>query len=147
KKVIIDVEERKPFGIWCKVSPIASSTVAGAGATAPFCRWFDSDGVATRRALDSYGSLIITVDDPSKNELIPGTEVLPHAFVKNLFTIFRALRDAGVNIKEIRLRDLALEELEVDTYDNPRIYFSLRFPADSIAAVIKNFKNKSAFNN
>lgn len=128
--VVITVEERKPRGIWC---------FRGG------CWWFDEDGVVFGSALFAQGSLIDTVSDYSENDVALGRRVLRGDLIPGLFSVFGVLRNSGIAVKEIRLNDLELEEVEVLTFNGPKIYFSLRFLSDGVLAVLKNLMSKSAF--
>lgn len=181
RRIVVTVEERKPRGIWCLVKPQTDAehtqTNADKGLTdvesfpresalsqrgSASCWWFDDEGVIFKRALSAEGSLIITVNDYSQSGLGLNSKILPQSLIANALSVFRVLRASNLNIKEIRLRDLSLQELEVDTYPStpldtardkslwagigPKIYFSLRFPADNNLAVIENFAVKPGFN-
>lgn len=174
RSVIVAVEERKPYGIWCykaqtdadftqndaennRSHPSASSLRESASR----CWWFDDEGIIFKRAIAAQGSLIVAVNDYSQTGHGLNSKILPGDFVSNAFSIFRVLQAGNLNLKEIRLRDLSREELEVATHSStplpstqlgaggsgagPIIYFSLRFPADNALVVIENFLAKPGF--
>jgi len=171
RSVAVAVEERKPYGIWCLTSPqisadetriiadVSSSISVNqrsnqrSSATGGDCWWFDDEGVVFKRAMAAQGSLIVAVGDYSQTGLGLDSKILPGDLIPPAFSIFRVLRASNLNVKEILLRDLALQELEVGTYsstplgasDGPKIYFSLRFPADNTISVIQNFAAKPGF--
>lgn len=166
--VSVRVTEREPYGIWCLWEPQMNADVTqinadnstvgnisgnqrqnpriSAVAASDECRWFDDDGVLFRRAVAAEGGLITTVDDYSQKNLGLYSTILPQELVPNAFSAFNVLKSSGLNIKEIRLNDLALQELEVLTYDGPKFYFSLRFPADNDLTVIQNLMAAPNFN-
>jgi hypothetical protein len=109
------------------------------------CRWFDSEGVMFQKSIAAEGNLIRRVDDYSRRSLTPGSRVLGSAFMPSLLSIFHALEVSGVSIKEVRFNDAALEELEVDTYDGPALFFSMRFPADRTASIVTTLRAGNNF--
>ncbi len=139
----IKVEERKPYGIWCVGTPggdvIEPDQVPGE------CAWFDDGGVVFQKAVGAEGSLIFAVHDYSQHKLNLGAKVLPEEFLSGLFSIFQVLKKSDVNTQEVRLNDLALEELEVRTYNGPKLYFSLRFPADNDLVALNDLSAKPGF--
>jgi len=72
-----------------------------------------------------------------------------------MFSVFDVLKASGIAPKEIRLNDLTLQEIEVDTYaglpteasakTGPKLYFSLRFPSSNYLPVIQKFLSKPDF--
>jgi len=179
RKIKIAVQEKQSLGIWCiqkmQMDEDLNRYESAPGPHEPMCWWFDSSGTLFKRAIDMEGSIFIVVDDYSQKNLGVGSKILPDKFIENTFSIFRAIAASGLGVKEMRLNDLALEEMEVDTYgglpvqvppnassspgalaktdlpsvvltkEGPKIYFSLRFPADNIPDVILSLKEKSVF--
>jgi hypothetical protein len=180
--VSVDVEEREPYGIWCLTSPqinadetqMSADSISenqrqnlriSAVAAGDECWWFDKKGIIFKRALTAEGSLVTAVDDYSQKNLGLYSPILPPDFMADVFSIFGVLKSSGLRVAEIRLNDLALQELEVLTYPStplgasdglpaeasakagPKLYFSLRFPADNDLAVIENLAAKSGFKN
>ncbi len=137
RSVLVTVEERRPIGIWCFVKPQTDAE--------SYCWWFDDEGVIFKRAIAAQGSLIVTVNDYSQAGSGLNSKILPSDFIPSILSIFHVLQASSLNIQEIRLRDLALQELEAATYNGPIIYFSLRFPAENARAVIENFLAKPGF--
>ncbi|MEK9179953.1 MAG: hypothetical protein AAB897_00890 [Patescibacteria group bacterium] len=127
RSVLINVDERKPRGIWCLASPPVGDN----------CWWFDDAGVLFRRAIFAEGSLITVVVDYSQENFGLGYKILPEEFIDNAFSVFDVVRSSGLRIKEVRLNDLELEEVEVLTFDGPRVLFSLRFPSVNALEVIQ----------
>jgi hypothetical protein len=87
------------------------------------------------------------VSDYSQDERKFGDKVLPERFLKNLFSILRVVESSRINPAEIRVSDLNLQEVEIRTYDGPRIYFSLRFPSDQTLPVLISLTNRPDFRN
>ncbi len=180
RTVEVIVEERQPFGIWCfhqaqteadqtetnGETPSSSSVTVGDSpsglsnsvlrqhTSVPVCFWFDKEGFLFKRSIGVQGSLIIVVNDYSQKNLGLNSRIVPPEFIPNLFSLFRVLSESGLGIREIRLNDLGLQEIEVDTYpstalgagDGPKLYFGLRFRPDNSLAVIRSLKNQSNFN-
>jgi hypothetical protein len=134
KKIVISVAERKPYGIWCveKKNP-------------PSCLWFDDKGVMFKQAFSGEGNLIRVVKDYYQANLGVNDAVLPAQFLPNLFPIVGVLRDSGLSIREIGLYHLDLEEIEAQTWNGPKILFSLRFPPQGALEVLNSLQNKNGF--
>lgn len=153
--ITITVAERKPFAVWCfmpKGGVVDANTVGATASTAAVmieadeqCSWFDSDGVMFENGFDSEGSIIMAVHDYSQDPMPLGASILPSRFVPNMVSIMNVLRASGLNVKEVRLNDIGLEEIQVTTYDGPDVYFSLRFPADVDLQVIQSVMAKPGF--
>ncbi|MBI4085008.1 MAG: FtsQ-type POTRA domain-containing protein [Candidatus Liptonbacteria bacterium] len=141
-KIKMIVEERKQFGSWCLKNRGGGQSPDSFGYN---CFWFDPDGVIFQRSIGMEGNLIVVVNDYSQKKLGLNLKILPDEFIADMFSIFRAISSSGISVKEIRLNDLSLQEIEVDTYDGPKIYFSLRFSADNTAEVIKSLRQKQNF--
>ena len=176
RKIKITVEDRKPFGVWClrQAQTVADNTQTNAdneqidtenfqresalsqrSSVSDSCWWFDGDGVIFKKAISVEGNLIVSLNDYSQKNIGLSSKILPDEFVQNIFSIFRVVSASGLNIKEMRLNDLDLQEIEVDTYGGlsadspkagPKIYFSLRFPADDALDVLRSLGEKSVFN-
>jgi len=186
RKIKITVDEKKPFGVWCLLGAqtYADDTQTNADneqintesfqresalsqrlSASDSCWWFDSSGVIFRKAISVEGNLITSLNDYSQKNIGLNSKILPDEFIPNIFSIFRAVSASGLSVKETRLNDLALQEIEVDTYNGlpadlsaialataealakagPKIYFSLRFSADNVPEVIKSLKEKTTF--
>lgn len=131
------VTERASFGIWCFMS--------GAPAADPHCYWFDAQGVLFGKAFDTQGSLLFAVHDYSQTGLGLNNRILPDRFLANFISIINVLKTSGAQVKEIALKDIGLEEIDVATYDGPNLYFSLRFPADNDLPVLQKLMAGSGF--
>lgn len=132
--VTADVTERKPFAIWCAM-PSGDQK----------CYWFDDTGIIFKKAFDTQGSLVLAIHDYSQSDLGLGKPVLPDLFVGNLISIVNVLKAGGIDAKEVALKDIGLQEIDVTTYDGPDLYFSLRFPADNDLAVLQSLMAKPTF--
>ena len=132
REVTVRVEERTPLAVWCFKNDVGSS-----------CYWFDDEGVAFKRFFAVEGNLIPFVNDYSQADTRLLGKVLDAHFIPNLITIFEVLRNAALSVKEVKLKDLTLQEIEVETNDGPRFLFSLRFPATNALKVIQSLGEKS----
>jgi len=144
RKIIIVVGEKQPFGAWCLKKTSANPDNIQTGDESN-CFWFDENGTIFKRAIGMEGNIFTVVNDYSQKNIGISSKILPDKFIQNAFSIFNAITASGLRVKEIRLNDLALEEMEVDTYDGPKIYFSLRFSANSVPDVINSLKQKLFF--
>ncbi len=142
--ILVKVVERDPYGIWCGFSPASSSDTSMEETS---CWWFDEDGAIFQRAVFTEGSLITLISDYSQSGLGLRSNILPRELLPNALSIFKVLKSSGLDVKEIRLSDIKLEEMEVTTFFGPKIYFSLRFPANNALEVIKSFVGKMNFSN
>jgi len=131
----LDIKERDPFGIWC----------FGKADAFPSCAWFDGEGVLFEQALNAEGALVRTVRDYSRGPIALGQRVLPANFFENLRSVFDVLDRGGIHAREVVLSDIELQEVEVRTFDGPRILFSIRFPAENTLSVIRSLKEKADF--
>lgn len=128
------LEEREPFGIWCFD-------------TAKQCFWFDREGVLFDPAPAAEGALIKTVKDSSQDAGTLGGRILPARFAQNAISVIETLTASGLAVREIRLRDLAAEELSVSPYAGPELYFSLRMPASGALPVLQSLMESASFGN
>lgn len=134
KSISVYVVERSAVGIWC----IEKSEPAS-------CYWFDDEGVLFKPAFSSEGNLIRVVRDYAHTSLGIGHRVLSKNLLPNLFSTLEILEESDLSIKEVGLYDLSLEELEVATFNGPRVLFSLRFPPKGAAEVIESLRTKKNF--
>jgi hypothetical protein len=137
--ITVTVTERHAFGVWCIV-PAADSQAEEQ------CFWFDGQGTAFQKTIDTQGNAIFVIHDYAPGTVSLGEKVLPDEFMPNLISILNALTQSGLNIQAIALDDLSLEQLDVTTVNGPVIYFSLRFPASEDLGELKNIIAKPGFN-
>ena len=163
KSVDVVTHERSAVGVWCvgagvstpvmlgDAKAVATSTLesdAPTNASDDACWWFDDQGIIFRKAIPSEGGLIATMWDDSHRTLGLNLTILPDEFITNALSIFTVLGKSPVHVKKVALHDLTLREIEVETYDGPKLYFSIAFPADdSIAQVIADFYTKPTLKN
>jgi len=154
RTVTVTVTERKPFAVWCFMPEGETTDVSDSGATSTAavteeadeqCFSFATDGVMFATAFDAEGSVIMAVHDYSQAPAPIGSTIVAARFVPNLVSIVNVLRVSGLNVKEVRLNDIGLEEIQATTYDGPDILFSLRFPADEDLPVIQSLMAKPGF--
>lgn len=144
-EIFATVAERTPAGIWCS-KPAAGEPADSGGAQASFsCFWFDAHGILYKRTVDAQGNLIPVVHDYTGEAAGLRAQVLTEPLVANLISVFRALEAGGVSVKEIKMNQANLEEVEADTNDGPVIYFSLRQSADEDAQVLAQLKARPQF--
>lgn len=136
KKILIQVAERQPYGIWCLETK-----------DPPDCFWFDQDGIMFKQAFSAEGNLIRVVKDYYQQGLGMNDSVLPPQFLSNLFPILDVLQKTGLSVQEVALRHLDLEEVEVTTFNGPKLFFSLRFPPQGALQVINSLKARGGFKN
>ena len=136
RAVTVTVAERARVGQWCFVKR-----------EFPECLWFDDSGRLFMQGYPSEGNLIPVLRDYSRAPLALGQVALPEKFVPNLLSVFNALAATDVSVREVRLDDLALEEVSVNTYDGPQLRFSLRFSAAPAGDAIKALEKMGPLSN
>jgi hypothetical protein len=131
--VTVRVSERERVGIWCFES-----------GDPEVCFWFDRGGVLFMPGYAAEGNLTPVLRDHSRDPLVLGAIALPQRLLTNLLTVFSALDSLHLSIREVRLEDLALEEVRVLTHEGPSLLFSLRFPATGVANAVAVVGNQAA---
>jgi hypothetical protein len=148
KQMTITIQVRTPAGIWCTaLSSGAADTTSSAISGFFSCFTIDNTGFTFANAPHAEGGLVHVIDDYTGRNIGLATSTLPSEFIVNLFSAFHALQAARIGVREVRLENLALQELRVTTYDGPDIYFSLRFNEDDAAAVLSSLKSRGGFSN
>ena len=109
------------------------------------CWWFDIEGVLFKRGVRASGNIIPSVQDASGRVLALNGVVLEADHFKNFLSILKILNSAGLSLKSVSLVSASADELRVETYDDPALYFSLRFPPEGTLAVIENLQAKPDF--
>jgi len=136
QSVLIKAFARQPIGVWC--FKLDSPTR---------CFWFDNTGVMFGRAPSTSGNLIKVLFDYSQKGKGVGDKILPDRLVDNMTSIFQTIYSSGLSTGEIILQDIESEEAEVEVVSGPKIYFSLRYPADGYSETIDFFRSKPEFRN
>jgi hypothetical protein len=136
------VTERAPSGIWCFMPKL---NAAGNPTTNESCYFFDGNGVLFERGFDTQGSSLYAIHDYSQKDPGLGGTIMTSEFTPNLLSIIDVIQKSGVDVQEIALNDIALQEIDVTTYNGPALYFSLRFPADEDLPVLASIMQKSGF--
>lgn len=168
KIITIDVEERKPFGIWCgdhnstflvpsniststeeSSSPTISigtstnvSLAAGTTDQTANCFWFDVDGLLFAKAPASSGILVKSIYETNGRNLAAGSYLLPNLLLNRALSIFDILDKSGVRIVKYILPDLKYQELHAITADGAILYFSLRLDPKFIKDPLLSLKPK-----
>lgn len=125
RQIKINIKEREKFGIWCSIS----------------CWWFDKNGVIFAEALMAEGQLINKVNDFSGRLLKLGEPILEEKFTKNILKIFEVLGKSDLKIKSLKLENLELQEVVIDSPSIPKIYFSLRIDPTFTLIALESIKN------
>jgi cell division septal protein FtsQ len=131
--VTAKVTERKPIAIWCFMTGSKQ------------CYWFDDSGVIFERSFDTQGSSLFSIHDYSQKRSGLGGKILAEQFVKNFLSVASVIKQSGVDVEEVALKDIELEEIVVKTYDGPTLYFSLRFPAANDLPVLQSLMADRGF--
>ena len=128
QSVVIIIKERDRLAIWCRIN---SS-----------CYWIDKDGMAFEEAPETEGSLILTVQDNSPENLAQGEKVIESRFVENLSAILEGILELKIPAKKI-VFDKKLQEVRVESYSGPDYFFSARFNPKLNLESLKSLKEKS----
>ncbi|MDP1688767.1 MAG: hypothetical protein Q8L47_01390 [bacterium] len=168
KTLVLDVEERKPFGIWCGVydsaTPVIVSTSASSQesssstlSTGTFtkistdldtkdqtanCFWFDVDGLLFAKAPASSGILVKSIYETNGRALEAGSYLLPKTLLNRIFSIFDVLDKSEVRIVKYILPDLKYQEIHAVTSNGAILYFSLRLDPNFIKDPLLSLKPK-----
>ncbi|OGZ54373.1 MAG: hypothetical protein A3B25_01770 [Candidatus Ryanbacteria bacterium RIFCSPLOWO2_01_FULL_48_26] len=163
RTVSVKIEERESIGIWCfhdarkhaddtqnneeSFQQLSAASVPRESASS--CWWFDDEGVIFRRSPSAEGNLITIIRDYSQKSRGLNSKILPSKYIKNFLSIIGVIRESKAGLKEVVIKDLALEEVEAlaRTESGPKLYFSLRFPANSALAAIGHLYAKPGFKN
>jgi len=150
KEVIISVEEKEPYGVWClQTQTNADNTQTNADSprelAAP-CWWFDKEGVVFETAPYSEGALIYRVSDSSDAPLVLGSRVLEEKYFKYLRSIFESMKSLEVSVGSFDF-ERKLQEITVYLPDGTRILFSLRFDPQSNINALRMLKEKEGLEN
>lgn len=146
----IAVDMRTPKGIWCSAQGGALVGMADASSTITrsfTCFAFDQSGFVFEDAPHAEGGLVHVVDDYTGRKIGVRSSILPQNLVPPLFSIFGVLEQGALGVKEVRLEDLAFQEVRVVTYNGPTLLFSLRFDADDALPVLLSLQWRPGFHN
>ncbi len=108
--LILEVEERKPIGIWC-ASQIQK------------CFNVDKEGIIFSENSESLKSLTI-IDSIKKDNVSLGEKIIQEDILNSIEKLETGFKEIGIQIKEIAL--LSEERLNVRTDENWEIYFNLK---------------------
>ncbi len=170
KEVIVKATEREKFGIWCQISRINSDqtqinsevrenqsqnpslSVKGDSIRenqsqnpnkSEFCGWFDKNGVIFKETAVIESEIFKRVNDFSSRNLKLGENILPQRLFANLIKIFGVLERVNLNAKTLCLKDLAFEEVYIESVSDPKIFFSLRNDPEFSLSAIGAFKKSN----
>lgn len=132
RTVTIEIKERQFAGIWC----------------ADTCVGFDPDGVAYFLAPDVEGSLLLKIQDENNTPLVVGSPVLSDGTaLSNIFQSIALVKQSGVAIAEVRIKDIALREWELVSTKGTQFKFSLDFVPEKLKGVIQNISERTKLEN
>lgn len=133
-KVLVKAEERDFSGIWCVKSGD--------------CYAFDDDGVIFARAPHSEGTLILKVYDENARPLVLGTPALTRpGWRENVFKILEIMKNYGLIVSRVSVKDFGLEEWEVEVAGGPVFQFNLNFVPLNLERILDNLADKFEFEN
>lgn len=124
RKLVFDVEEREPYGIWCFET----------------CYWFDEKGVLFKEAPQTEGTLVYKIIDSGVK-----ANAEPFKF-ENVMKILGILKERQIPVRNIKI-DEKLQELSLQTYEGAAMIFSLRFdPSATLLSALDTVVKKLGLN-
>lgn len=115
RSVDISIVEREKFGLWC-----------GAKTESEKCGWFDKNNVVFLPGFETEGGLLRKVVDYSKEDVKIGESVLDDEYFSNVLKIFDLFEKENIGINKLVIRDISLKEIESESINYPKFFFSLR---------------------
>lgn len=133
QKIVFNIEEREPAGIWC--FPIAELELV------ENCYWFDKEGVLFNESPSTAGYLIYKIQDSVvKDGLIPSR-------FKTVAAVLDIFKNKNVPIRIVNINDKS-QELIVETQQGTEITISLRFdPTATLISALDTIVKKIGFKN
>ena len=133
-KVSVKAEERDFSGIWC---------LSAEGAD---CYAVDDNGIIFARAPEAKGALILKVTDENARPLVLGRPFFVNqTWRENLFKTWEIMKNHGLVISKVAVKDLNLEEWEVETARGPVFRFNLNFMPSNLESILDNLDEKFDF--
>jgi cell division septal protein FtsQ len=126
QSIHIIIQERERLAIWCDMHE--------------FCYWIDRSGFLFEEAPKTEGSLILTVFD-SETEMVKGTRVIEDRFSANLTKLITGITELKFPIKKLSF-ERKLQELRMETYAGPDIFFSIRFDPELNLTSLRTLQEK-----
>ena len=133
KKVIINIEERELFGVWCVLENN--------------CYGFGEQGIIFARVPDVQGVLILKIKDENNRPVILGNPIFSDpARTESVFHTLRILDNYNFIVSSVDISDSAFKEWRVEVASGPVFYFSLDFVPENLEGIIKNLDKRFEFN-
>lgn len=137
KVLTLVVTEREKYGVWCGESASSTNAVQVAN-----CFWFDKNGVLFREAPMVEGTLIPKIRDFTGRNLTIGNTIFEGRFTSDVLRIFELFQRAQIALIDLRVDDLASQELTADLLQKVPVYFSLRFDPSFALPALLDLKSK-----
>lgn len=143
RAIVLTVEKRIRYGIWCG-EPAADDTeqTTSAATTAgksqpqfltPRCYWFDErDGTLFEEAPETAGQLIPSIGEITEETPPLGTPFIPAPAFEYIKTIIATLMREGIGFRDLKL-DRGAEEFRIRTPRGALLIFNIR--ADPLPAL------------
>lgn len=136
RKVLIEIKERQPFGIWCHNRKMENGEWK---IDVDPCFWFDELGMLFMPAPSAEGFLIPLIFDINSR---------PEELSREIFSLFQRLYNLK-NIKLIKffIKDENLKELEAEIVNGPKLYLSLKGDNEDLEAILNKLSGQVEFEN
>lgn len=113
--IAIDFKKRIQLGIWCRLKSDQLQT--------DYCFYFDKEGIMFAEAPQTEGSLILKIEDESRNNASLGDKVLNSEKINFLITLKNKIDENGkLRILEFKIKPNPSVDLEAVTDKNWLIY-------------------------
>ena len=95
------------------------------------------------RVPSAEGSLLLKVHSLNSLPILLGGQILPRVeWIQNMFNTIYIIKSAGENVRNITIKEYALEEWEADLALGSRLLFSLNFIPKNLEGLIQNLEKR-----
>lgn len=137
-KIIINVKERRVFGIWCAIEfPVADNIdmIINNASSDPVqinssyvtdkCYYIDHGGMAFNEAPESTGSLILVIKESGVHNADLGDKVLNQDLIDSIREIQSLISDRDLRVVEFLVTNKLSGDIEVVMSEGWKVYFNI----------------------
>ncbi|OWK27064.1 MAG: hypothetical protein US76_00355 [Parcubacteria group bacterium GW2011_GWA2_38_13b] len=142
-KIEIAIKEREIFAIWCKavirkqdkdINEAIINEVSGDLLTikdieiaeefipTDRCYYIDDTGIIFSKAPQSFGSLILRIDEIYDKDVKIGDKILNNGIIASIMSVQKSFNTKNLKIIKFFIKNLKLPDLEILTSENWKIY-------------------------